>query len=199
MDDYDLATASQIASSSDVCLVFVNANSGEDVATVEGNKGDRNNLVSVPVYRSFLSAFIDNRDEKAPLIDIAILQNLWHNGEALIATVANACSQTIVIAHTVGPVIMESFVHHPSVKGILFAHLPGQETGNSLVDTLFGVVPPSGRLPYTIGKSITDYAAQVVYTAPAEDSQQIDTVQIDYTEGLLIDYRWFDQMNIEPT
>ena len=44
----------------------------------------------------------------------------------------------------------------------------------------------SGRLPYTIGKSIDDYSAQVDYTF------SIEIVEIPYTEGLFIDYRHFD-------
>lgn len=49
----------------------------------------------------------------------------------------------------------------------------------------------SGRLPYTIGKAITDYSAQVVTSGSG-------TVQIPYNEGLFIDYRHFDQSNITP-
>ena len=46
----------------------------------------------------------------------------------------------------------------------------------------------SGRLPYTIGKSVTDYAAQVTYTGSG-------IVPIPYSEGLFIDYRHFDQVS----
>ncbi|KAG1442943.1 hypothetical protein G6F56_010857 [Rhizopus delemar] len=41
-DDYE--TASKIAADADVAIVFVNADSGEEFITVEGNKGDRNHL-----------------------------------------------------------------------------------------------------------------------------------------------------------
>lgn len=50
---------------------------------------------------------------------------------------------------------------------------------------------PSGRLPYTIAKNESDYSARVIY----EDNTNI---QIDYTEGLFVDYRHFDQADIEP-
>ena len=49
----------------------------------------------------------------------------------------------------------------------------------------------SGRLPYTIGKSVTDYAAQVTYTGSG-------IVPIPYNEGLFIDYRHFDQVSALP-
>lgn len=69
---------------------------------------------------------------------------------------------------------------------ILWAGLPGQESGNSLVDVLYGDYNPSAKLPYTIAKAPEDYSAQVIYN---DDSAQ---PQIPYNEGLLIDYRWFD-------
>ncbi len=52
--------------------------------------------------------------------------------------------------------------------------------------------PCSGRLPYTIGKSITDYSAQVTYTGSG-------IVPIPYNEGLFIDYRHFDQVSMLST
>ncbi len=50
----------------------------------------------------------------------------------------------------------------------------------------------SGRLPYTIGKSITDYSAQITYTGSG-------IVPIPYNEGLFIDYRHFDQVSLLST
>jgi len=58
---------------------------------------------------------------------------------------------------------MESWINHPNVTAVIMAHLPGQESGNALVDILFGDVNPSGKLPYTIAKSQADYPAQVLY------------------------------------
>jgi len=62
----------------------------------------------------------------------------------------------------------------------LWAGLPGQEAGNSLVDVLWGAVNPSGRLPYTIAKSTSDYSAQLITSGGG-------TVQIPYSEGYALD------------
>ena len=85
------------------------------------------------------------------------------------------------------------WIDHPNITAVLFAGLPGQESGNSLVDVLYGEYNPSGRLPYTIANSPLDYPANVIY----DTSDPI--LEIPYREGLYIDYRWFDYKNIEPT
>jgi len=65
----------------------------------------------------------------------------------------------------------------------IHAGLQGQEAGNTLVDILWGAVNPSGRLPYTIAKSPSDYSADIGYNH-----------DVNYSEGLYIDYRWFDKV-----
>ncbi|OZJ02438.1 hypothetical protein BZG36_04403, partial [Bifiguratus adelaidae] len=112
--------------------------------------------------------------------------NLQNNGNELIQTVANANKNTVVVIHSVGPVLMP-WIDHPNITAIVWPGLPGQESGNALADVLFGDVNPSGRLPYTIGKSESDYPADVS-NAPS----------FPYSEGLFIGYRWFDAKNITP-
>ena len=51
-------------------------------------------------------------------------------------TTASQCANTIVVLHTVGPVLVEDWYDHPNVTAILYASLPGQESGNSLLDVL---------------------------------------------------------------
>lgn len=64
------------------------------------------------------------------------------------------------MAHSVGPVLMP-WANHPNVKAILWPGLPGQESGNSIADVLFGDLNPSARLPYTIAKKAEHYPAKV--------------------------------------
>ncbi|KAJ6578318.1 beta-glucosidase, partial [Mycena capillaripes] len=166
LNDFNLAQVTTVAQLADACLVFVNADSGEGYITVDGNAGDRNNIT------------------------------LWHGGEALIAATAAVCANTIVVQHVVGPVTIESWIDHPNVTAVLHAGLPGQESGNAIVDVLFAdgaqATNPSGRLPYTIAKARGDYPADILYAST------MSTPQITYEEGLGIDYRWFDIKNITP-
>ncbi|KAJ7861767.1 glycoside hydrolase superfamily [Mycena leptocephala] len=165
-NDYNLGQVATVGQLADACLVFVNADSGEGYITVDGNAGDRTNIT------------------------------LWHGGEALIAAAAAVCDNTIVVQHVVGPVTVEAWIDDPNVTAVLHAGLPGQESGNAIVDILFSdstqATNPSGRLPYTIAKQRTDYPADVLY------SSTMQTPQITYEEGVNIDYKWFDQNNITP-
>ncbi|CAO3636445.1 unnamed protein product [Cunninghamella echinulata] len=111
---------------------------------------------------------------------------LWNNGDKLIERVANANKNTIVVVHSVGATLMP-WVDHPNIKAIVWPGLPGEQSGNSLADVLYGDVNPSGRLPYTIAKKEEDYV-----TAPSPDDH------IVYSEKLNIGYRWFDAKKIEP-
>ena len=77
---------------------------------------------------------------------------------------------------------------------MLYANLPGQESGNALADVLFGDINPSGKLPYTVGRSLSDYGqdAQVMYHPNAAIPQQ------NFSEGVFIDYRHFDRAEVAP-
>ncbi|KAL7945430.1 glycoside hydrolase family 3 protein [Trichoderma barbatum] len=120
-------------SASDVAIVFINSDAGENTYTVEGNHGDRD--------ASGLYA--------------------WHNGDKLVQDAASKFSNVIVVIHTVGPMILEKWIDLPSVKAVLVAHLPGQEAGKSLTNVLFGRSSPSGHLPYSITKKEEDFPSSV--------------------------------------
>ena len=115
-------------------------------------------------------------------------------GDELVKNVAKECPQTVVVVHAVGPVVLERWVDLPNVKAVILANLPGEESGNAIADVLFGRVDATGRLPYTVGKSLSDYGhgGQIMYKPNGLAPQQ------DFKEGLLIDYRHFDNKSITP-
>ena len=131
LDDWNHIAAQKVAVMGDVAIVGINSDSGEDYITVDGNEGDRNNLTA------------------------------WHGGDDLVLAVAAVHNNTIVVVHSVGPLIVEPWIDHPNVTAVLWAGLPGQESGPALVDILYGAYNPSGRLPYTIAKNASDYPAEV--------------------------------------
>jgi len=151
----------------DICLVFANADSGEGFVKWEGVSGDRPDLY------------------------------LQKGGDNLIMGVADRCGgPVIVVIHSVGPVLLEKWINHDKVKAVLFAMLPGQDSGTSLADIIFGDTNPSGHLPFTIGKSLDDYGpgAKVMYTP-----NKLPIPQQDFSDSdLYIDYRHFDKRGIAP-
>ncbi|KAH2405967.1 hypothetical protein KXV44_005594 [Aspergillus fumigatus] len=153
----DPTAGASAAAAAETAIVFINSDSGEGYITVEGNLGDRNNL------------------------------DPWHNGNELVKAVAAASKNVIVVVHSVGPIILETILAQPSVKAIVWAGLPGQESGNALVDVIYGDTTPSGKLPYTIAKQAADYGAS-----------WINAETDDFPEGLYVDYRHFDAKGIAP-
>jgi beta-glucosidase len=99
----------------------------------------------------------------------------------------------IVVVHTVGPILVENWIELPSVKGVLFAYLPGQEAGASLTDILFGDYSPSGHLPWSIPVAEDDYPSSVSLLG-----FELGQVQDTFSEGLYIDYRYLNKNNISP-
>jgi beta-glucosidase len=78
------------------------------------------------------------------------------------------------------------------VSAVLQAWYPGMEGGNALARVLFGDVNPSGKLPATFPKKLSDSPAHALGNYPGTNGT------VTYAEGLLVGYRWFDAKNIEP-
>ncbi|GKT61512.1 beta-glucosidase 2 [Colletotrichum tofieldiae] len=117
------------------------------------------------------------------------------NSTAVVNNVADFCGNTVVVTHS-GGVNTMPWANHTKIGAILAAHYPGQESGNSIVDLLWGEVAPSGRLPYTIPLREADAGPPIVnVTQPVSDPL---AWQADFTEGQMIDYRHYDALGIEP-
>jgi beta-glucosidase len=91
---------------------------------------------------------------------------------------------------------VDQWIENPNITAVIFAHLPGQDSGRALVQLLYGQQSFSGKLPYTVAKNESDYTnggkpslSEAPYTY---------FPQSDFSEGLFIDYKYFDQKNITP-
>jgi beta-glucosidase len=116
------------------------------------------------------------------------------NSTTVVETTAAACNNTVVILHGASPNTLP-WMNNPNVTAILAAHMPGQETGNSIVDVLWGAVNPSGKLPYTIAHNETDYAKNLVNSTALATTSDPNAWQSDFVEGNLIDYKELDAAN----
>ncbi len=146
-----------------------------DSITVDGNEGDRKNLTA------------------------------WHGGDDLILAVAGNNSNTMVVMHSVGPLILEAWIEHPNVTAVIWAGLPGQESGkfgpvlvrsryyvfmhpgNALRAVLYGEWNPSGKLPYTIAKIASDYSGGIITDSdPNSASVHLSCGSLDLTGPCLL-------------
>jgi len=120
----------------------------------------------------------DRRDLKLP-----------YGQDALIQKLAAANPKLIVILEGTA-VEMDPWLDR--VPAVLQAWYPGMEGGNALAAVLLGEVNPSGKLPATFPKQLSDSPAHALQAYPGVGGS------VTYTEGLLVGYRWFDAKHLEP-
>ena len=119
-----------------------------------------------------------------------------YDQNALISAVAEANPNTVVVLNTGGPVLMP---WQSSIKGLFEAWYPGQEDGNAIAALLFGDVDPSARLTEMFPASQGDIPEQSPAQWPGVSAPG-DSVgpHSQYSEGLLVGYRWYDAKRITP-
>lgn len=116
--------------------------------------------------------------------------------DTLINNVAAQCNNTIVVIHNAGARLVDQFIDNPNVTAVIFAHLPGQDSGRALVEILYGRSPPSGKLPYTVAMNESQYGSLL---SPSEPEGEFSLFpQSNFSEGVFIDYRAFDAAGLTP-
>ncbi|KAF4839873.1 putative beta-glucosidase G [Colletotrichum siamense] len=168
--------------------------SGARVQYILNNKvlaaGDFSSLYPIPdVCLVFLNTFASEGYDRTDI-------EADSNSTLVVENVARRCPNTVVVTHSAG-INTLPWANNPNITAILAAHLPGQESGNSIVDVLWGKVNPSGKLPYSIAANPNDTNIPVVNLTEAEISSPT-AWQADFTEGLYIDYRHLDAKSIDP-
>lgn len=112
------------------------------------------------------------------------------NGQdQLIEAVAQANPNTVVVVNSGNPVLMP-WLHQ--VKGVIEAWYPGQQDGTAIAAVLFGKVNPSGKLPMTFPASDTASPVGTAAQWPGVNGQ------VEYSEGLDVGYRGYDELGIQP-
>ncbi|WP_428374956.1 glycoside hydrolase family 3 C-terminal domain-containing protein [Lichenicoccus sp.] len=109
--------------------------------------------------------------------------------DALIEAVAAANPHTVVVVQAGAPITMPWL---GNVGAVLDTWYPGQTDGTAVADLLYGRTNPGGHLPITFPTSLS----AIPTASPAQFPGQNNTV--DYSEGLLVGYRWYDQNNVTP-
>jgi beta-glucosidase len=102
----------------------------------------------------------------------------------LIQAVLAANPHTAVVLNSGGGLNIASWVDHVPV--LLHAWYGGEEGEHALADVLTGKVNPSGKLPISFERSLTDNPSTKAYYPRA------NTVDVPYSEGVFVGYRHFD-------
>jgi beta-glucosidase len=107
----------------------------------------------------------------------------------LISAVAQANPRTVVVLHNSNPVAMPWL---DKVAAVMEAFYPGQEAGSSIARLLFGDVSPSGKLAMTFPANQYQGPGATFLEYPG------DGMTVNFSEGVLVGYRWYDAKNQEP-
>jgi beta-glucosidase len=117
--------------------------------------------------------------------------NLFLPGDqdALVRAVAAANPKTIVVLYEGAGTVMSWAADVPA---ILSAWYPGQEGSAALASILFGDVNPSAKLPVTFPFATNQVPANTAAQYPGIN------LRVNYSERLLMGYRWYDAGTITP-
>jgi beta-glucosidase len=118
-----------------------------------------------------------------PGLDLPSAQN------ELIAAVAAANPHTVVVIDAGAPVAMPWISH---VAAVADAWYPGESNGTALASVLYGATDPSGHLPVTFPRDLSQVPASTPAQFPGVNGQ------VDYSEGIQVGYRWYDAKGITP-
>jgi len=111
--------------------------------------------------------------------------------DELIQNVSNVkLGQTIVVTHGGGSFDVQPWINQ--IGALLHASYPGQNGGQALAEILFGTVNPSGKLPFTWEKLITDNPAFATFPMPLNQKPPNPTT-ISYSEGIFVGYRGYEK------
>jgi len=128
--------------------------------------------------------------------------SLPNGQDELIRAVAAANPKTVVVLETGGPVDMPWL---SQVAAVVESWYPGQRGGEAIADILYGKVNPSGHLPVTFPASISQNPRPVIPGSGAVDvgetmglGPQAHEVDVHYSEGAAVGYRWFAARHLVP-
>lgn len=120
---------------------------------------------------------------------------LPYGQDAVIEALA-AANPNLIVVNVSGNAVAMPWVK--KVPAILQGWFLGSEAGNSFADVLTGKANPSGRLPFTFPVALEDSPAHKLNAYPGVKRADSDIVDLEYKEGVLVGYRWYDTKKIKP-
>jgi beta-glucosidase len=121
---------------------------------------------------------LDRKDMKLP-----------YEQDTLIKEVLKVNPNTVVVMMAGSPVEMGEWIQ--TAKAVVWCWYGGMEGGTALAEVLLGEVNPSGKLPMTFPKKLSDCSAYSLGEFPGGKT-------VSYSEGIFVGYRYYDTYKIEP-
>ncbi|KDN41986.1 glycoside hydrolase family 3 protein [Tilletiaria anomala UBC 951] len=166
---------------------------GQDTLTSIGGSG-----WAYPPYRYVREGVVDvnvtlndwdisNAQAQAALSASSLVFNL-----TLLNDGDKECNDAIVIIHAPEVVLLEECIERPKVTAVCMTYYPGKVSGESLPPLLWGEKSPSGKPPFVMGKALSDWSPNGIF------SDMVLQPSVNFSEGKLIDWKWFQVQNITP-
>ena len=153
----------------------------------------------------------DNREVETEGSDRTNM-NLPFNQEELIEAIATVNPRLVTVMVAGAPVDLRRV--NPATKALVYSWFNGSEGGHALADVLTGKISPSGKLPFTLPVRLEDSPAYALGVFPQKAQAGSSDVFVDlvnrdnfraeqkadadYSEGILVGYRWFTTKNVKP-
>jgi beta-glucosidase len=123
--------------------------------------------------------------------------------EARVQHIVSLNPHTVVIVNSGGGIQMTDWNEHAAA--VVYAWYPGQAGNRALAEVLCGDVNPSGKLPMTIERRFEDspgygYNPDGDHFNGARPPEEMKhpLYNIEYKEGVLVGYRWYEAKRIAP-
>ncbi|HKK81026.1 MAG TPA: glycoside hydrolase family 3 C-terminal domain-containing protein [Prolixibacteraceae bacterium] len=124
--------------------------------------------------------------------------------ELRIRNIVQQNGNTIIVVNSGSGIKMTGWNDHAAA--ILYCWYPGQMGNKALAEVVSGKVCPSGKLPITIEQQFKDSPGypyipsdEKLYSGwDIDTDMSLPVYDIEYNEGVLIGYRWYESKKIKP-
>lgn len=104
----------------------------------------------------------------------------------LVEQVCGLFDKVVLVLNAGGVIDVSWFKDDDRIQSVLLAYQAGMEGGNAIAELLLGKATPSGKLPDTFAKDLTDY--------PSTDGFFKSADYVEYTEDIYVGYRYFETL-----
>jgi beta-glucosidase len=154
-DEDDLIAAAAAAASADAIVVVVGNTAQDEGEFIPGDIALGQADTKSDVSDALAEAMAERPPQPVAIGGDRSDLSLRAEQCALIDTAAASGKPVVVVIISGSAILVEGW--HDKVSAILQTFYSGMEGGTALANLLYGIVSPSGKLPFTVAKSAEDY------------------------------------------